>query len=126
MWLILSDLDEVSSLRSEVSLLRLLILFERQRRETLGLRNRRLLGRTKSSRILEEQNTALSHKLELVEGEVGSLLTQLETLRREKHEAEETRAMASKQRDQQVQAARLPGFALLVGTRPSRVRRDSQ
>lgn len=54
-----SKSDEASSLRNEVSLLRNLMLYERHRRETLGLRNRRLLGKTKSSRILEEQNIAL-------------------------------------------------------------------
>ncbi len=43
----------------QVTLLHNLMLFERHRRETLGHRNRRLLGKTKSSRILEEQNTAL-------------------------------------------------------------------
>ena len=44
---------------SDVTMLNQLMLFERHRRETLGQRNRRLLGKTKSSRILEEQNTAL-------------------------------------------------------------------
>jgi len=47
------------SLRDEVTLLHNLLLFERYRREILGHRNRRLLGKTKSSRILEEQKNAL-------------------------------------------------------------------
>lgn len=51
--------DEAKLLKDEVSMLHSLMLYERHRREILGLRNRRLLGRTKSSRILEEQNTAL-------------------------------------------------------------------
>ena len=46
-----------------MTMLNQLMLFERHRRETLGLRNRRLLGKTKSSRILEEQNTALVRKV---------------------------------------------------------------
>ena len=50
---------EARMLRDEVALLHSQLLFERHRRETLGMRNRRLLGKTRSSRILEEQNTAL-------------------------------------------------------------------
>ena len=34
------------------------VLYERHRRETLGLRNRRLLSKTKSARIFEEDNRA--------------------------------------------------------------------
>lgn len=52
--------DDVKALRNEVTMLHTLMLFERHRREVLGVRNRRLLGKTKSSRILEEQNTALA------------------------------------------------------------------
>ena len=51
--------DDAKVLRGQVRLLHNLVLFERHRRETLGLRNRRLLGKTKTSRILEEQNMAL-------------------------------------------------------------------
>ena len=50
---------EVQKLKSELALTRTLMLYERQRREILGMRNRRLLGKTKSSRSLEEQNNAL-------------------------------------------------------------------
>ena len=55
--------DEISALRDETKLLRNLMIYERHRREILGIRNRRLLGKTKSSRILEEQNTALRDQL---------------------------------------------------------------
>ena len=34
------------------------VLYERHRRETLGLRNRRLLSKTKTARIFEEDNRA--------------------------------------------------------------------
>lgn len=51
--------ESVRALKAEVTMLHNLLLFERHRREILGVRNRRLLGKTKSSRILEEQNTAL-------------------------------------------------------------------
>ena len=50
-------------MRDETKLLRNLMIYERHRREILGMRNRRLLGKTKSSRILEEQNTALRDQL---------------------------------------------------------------
>ena len=50
---------DLGKLREEIALLHSQLLYERHRRETLGLRNRRLLGKTKSSRVLEEQNTSL-------------------------------------------------------------------
>ena len=46
-------------LKNEIALLHNQLLYERHRREVLGLRNRRLLGKTKSSRVLEEQNISL-------------------------------------------------------------------
>jgi hypothetical protein len=55
-------------LKEEVALLHSQLLFERHRRETLGMRNRRLLGKTRSSRILEEQNTALVKQLNIAVG----------------------------------------------------------
>ena len=55
--------DEITALRDETKLLHNLMIYERHRREILGIRNRRLLGKTKSSRILEEQNTALKDQL---------------------------------------------------------------
>ena len=95
--------DEITALRDETKLLHNLMIYERHRREILGLRNRRLLGKTKSSRILEEQNTALRDQLKTMHRETASLLEQLETVRKEKHEVEEARAMAAKQRVQQIE-----------------------
>ena len=51
--------NEQQILRDEIALLHNQLLYERHRREILGLRNRRLLGKTKNSRALEEQNTSL-------------------------------------------------------------------
>ena len=51
--------NEQKMLRDEIALLHNQLLYERHRREILGLRNRRLLGKTKNSRALEEQNTSL-------------------------------------------------------------------
>ena len=90
-------------MRDETKLLHNLMIYERHRREILGVRNRRLLGKTKSSRILEEQNTALRDQLTTLHRETVSLLEQLETVRKEKHEVEEARAMAAKQRVQQIE-----------------------
>ena len=80
------------------------VLYERHRRETLGIRNRRLLGKTKSSRILEEANAALRDQLLMRQSEITTLRDQLEHVRREKHEVEEERAANAKQRDKEVMA----------------------
>ena len=90
-------------LRDETKLLHNLMIYERHRREILGIRNRRLLGKTKSSRILEEENTALRDQLKTMHRETATLLEQLETVRKEKHEVEEARAMAAKQRVQHIE-----------------------
>ena len=52
--------------------------YERHRREILGLRNRRLLGKTKSSRVLEEQNTSLTDRLKIASSEMVVISEQLE------------------------------------------------
>jgi len=54
---------DAESIMEEVKLLHNLMLFERHRREVLGHRNRTLLGKTKSSRILEEQKNALVRQI---------------------------------------------------------------
>ena len=78
------------------------MLYERHRRETLGIRNRRLLSKTKSSRILEEANTALRDQLQMKQSEIITLRNELEQVRREKHAVEEDRAANAKQRDKEV------------------------
>jgi len=95
--------SEVKVLQDEISLLYNQVLFERQRREVLGLRNRRLLAKTKFSRVLEEQNTALQAQLQIRKAEIDTLFDQLETVRREKHEVEEDRAANAKQRDEEIE-----------------------
>ena len=55
--------SEQQILRDEIALLHNQLLYERHRREILGLRNRRLLGKTKNSRALEEQNTSLVRRI---------------------------------------------------------------
>ena len=55
----MNPFQNASNNQNDLSLTHNLMLYERHRREILGNRNRRLLGKTKSSRILEEQNNAL-------------------------------------------------------------------
>jgi hypothetical protein len=55
--------QEIKMLKDEIALIHNQLLYERHRRETLGLRNRRLLGKTKSSRILEEEKRSVVSSL---------------------------------------------------------------
>ncbi|XP_059093328.1 hamartin-like isoform X2 [Tigriopus californicus] len=98
-----STSEDPKVLKNQLLLLHNALLFERHRREILGTRNRRLLGKTKSSRILEEENTALRDQLQIVETEIASLLDQLELVRKEKHRMEEARGKEAKQRDEQIE-----------------------
>ena len=95
--------DEISILKAELGMLHNQVQFERHRREMLGDRNRRLLGKTKSSQILEETNKALKDQLIMRESEITTLRDQLEQVRREKHEVEEERAANAKQRDKEIE-----------------------
>ena len=69
-----------ADLRTQIQILRSQLLFETGRRETLGARNRRLLGFTKNVRELEEQNLALVDKLHMARQEISTLQTQLTTV----------------------------------------------
>ena len=91
--------QQSSKLKEEIALLHTQLLYERHRRETLGLRNRRLLGKTKSSRVLEEQNASLNDRLQIASSEMSVLSEQLELLRKEKHESEEEHIRKERERD---------------------------
>ena len=80
------------------------LFYERHRREVLGYRNRRLLGKTKSSRVLEEENASLSDRLRIVSSEMDIISDQLEHLRFEKHETEVEHIRKEHERDVQVEA----------------------
>ena len=69
-----------ADLKTQLQILRSQLLFETGRRETLGARNRRLLGFTKNVRELEEQNLALVDKLHMARQEIATLQTQLTTV----------------------------------------------
>lgn len=59
--------DEIEILRGQVALLHNQLLFERYKREVHAERNRRLLGKAKKARALEEQNIAMKDQLQLQE-----------------------------------------------------------
>nr|XP_031840496.1 hamartin [Nomia melanderi]XP_031840497.1 hamartin [Nomia melanderi] len=72
-----------------LQLMQIQLQFERQRREVHAERNRRLLGKLRDSRALEEHNYALTDRLKLMEKEVEGLKAELESNRREALKAEE-------------------------------------
>jgi len=92
--------DEV--LRDEIALLHTQLLYERQRREVLGARNRRLLGKTKTMRELEEQNLDLRDQLSMEKVQTEKLHDQLALARKEKTDTESERSMAAREQEQQI------------------------
>lgn len=59
--------------REQIELLKVQLQFERQRREVYAERNRRLLGRSRENRALEEVKTALKEQLSLLQHELDSV-----------------------------------------------------
>jgi hypothetical protein len=51
--------SELKTVKEQLTLLNIQLQFERHRREAHAERNRRLLGKSKSNRALEEHNSAL-------------------------------------------------------------------
>lgn len=96
--------QEIKSLKNEIVLLHNQLHYERHRREILGLRNRRLLGKTKSSRVLEEQNKSVNDRLSIASSEMTVLSNELEQLRFEKHETEVEHIRKEHERDLQTEA----------------------
>ncbi|XP_076285859.1 tuberous sclerosis 1 protein hamartin isoform X2 [Lasioglossum baleicum] len=72
-----------------LQLMQIQLQFERQRREVHAERNRRLLGKLRDSRALEEHNYALTDRLKLMEKEVEGLKGELESNKQEALQAEE-------------------------------------
>ena len=64
-------------LRDQLGLVHLQLHFERYRREVHAVRNRRLLGETRSNRVLEEHNAALQNQSILMQRENETLQFQL-------------------------------------------------
>ncbi|CAB4069329.1 TSC1 [Lepeophtheirus salmonis] len=60
-------------------------------------------SKSKSSRILKEENTALRDQLQLVKSEIDDLHRQIEEIRREKHLIEEERSFTARNRDHEIE-----------------------
>ncbi|XP_008556142.1 hamartin [Microplitis demolitor] len=78
-----SSLIDVESVNQQLQLMQMQLLFERQRREVHAERNRRLLGKLRDSRTLQEQKTELADRLRIMESEVESLKNEIERSKRE-------------------------------------------
>ncbi|XP_033352834.1 hamartin isoform X2 [Bombus vosnesenskii] len=83
------DTFDVECASQLLQLMQMQLQFERQRREVHAERNRRLLGKLRDSRALEEHNYALTDRLKIMEKEVESLKTELERNKREACQAED-------------------------------------
>ncbi|CAH1390368.1 unnamed protein product [Nezara viridula] len=83
------DNSEVKQLKDQLVLLTLQLQFERHRREVHAERNRRLLGRYRENRVLEEHNSALRDQVQLLQRETEMLHKNLERFRNEAKEEEE-------------------------------------
>ncbi|XP_015607620.1 hamartin [Cephus cinctus] len=84
----------MDGVNQQLQLMQMQLQFERQRREVHAERNRRLLGRLRDSRALEEHNSALTDMLRTAEKEVDALKNELERNKREARAAEEEFAEA--------------------------------
>ncbi|XP_043492951.1 hamartin isoform X2 [Polistes fuscatus] len=80
------DTDHVNQL---LQLMQMQLQFERQRREVHAERNRRLLGKLRDSRALEEHNNALTDRFRMLEREVENLKIELDKSKRDNREADE-------------------------------------
>lgn len=72
-----------SKFREQIMLLNIQLQFERQRREVHAERNRRLLGRSRNNRALEEVKTALKEQLSLLQHELESVSKEVTRQREE-------------------------------------------
>nr|CAH7719171.1 unnamed protein product [Callosobruchus chinensis] len=83
-----NDRNTVQYLKDQLQLVHQHLLFERHRREIHAYRNRRLLSDAKSTRLLEECNSALRDTVQLQEKYLDDLRGQLEKFKSERLEEE--------------------------------------
>lgn len=83
------DNGEMRQLKEQLILLSLQLQFERHRREVHAERNRRLLGRYRENRVLEEHNSALRDQVQLLQSEIEVLHNELSRFKREAKTNEE-------------------------------------
>lgn len=77
------DNNEIRQLREQLVLLTLQLQFERHRREVHAERNRRLLGRYREHRVLEEHNSALRDQVQLLHSNIEMLHNELNRFKNE-------------------------------------------
>ncbi|KAK6627296.1 hypothetical protein RUM44_009773 [Polyplax serrata] len=80
--------NELKTARDQLSLLHLQLKFERQRREVHAERNRRLLGKSRHNRWLEDHNSALRDQLALLGKDVECITKDLEKNKAESRQNE--------------------------------------
>lgn len=83
------DVFDIECANQLLQLMQMQLQFERQRREVHAERNRRLLGKLRDSRALEEHNYALTDRLKIMEKEVESLKIELERNKKEACQTED-------------------------------------
>lgn len=75
--------SELKTMKEQLTLLNIQLQFERHRREALADRNRRLLGKSRSNRALEEHNSALRDQLSLLQKDIENLHNEREKKKKE-------------------------------------------
>lgn len=84
------DNNELKNLKQQLELVMLQLQFEKHRREVHAERNRRLLGKSRTNRALEEHNSALRDQVALMQKEIETLHNELERSKRDaKHSRDE-------------------------------------
>lgn len=81
--------QDYESTNQQLQLMQMQLLFERQRREVHAERNRRLLGKLRDSRALQEQNAALKDQLSETTADLESLKSQIDRYKKENRLAED-------------------------------------
>uniref|UniRef100_A0A6P7F9D8 Hamartin n=1 Tax=Diabrotica virgifera virgifera TaxID=50390 RepID=A0A6P7F9D8_DIAVI len=79
-----SDKHSKEHMKEQLELVHQQLLFERHRRETHAYRNRRLLSDAKSTRSLEEYNSALRDTVQLQQKDLDDLRAQLDSYKKER------------------------------------------
>ncbi|CAG9857248.1 unnamed protein product [Phyllotreta striolata] len=79
-----SDRNSPQYIKEQLELVHQQLRFERHRRETHAYRNRRLLSDAKSTRSLEEYNSALRDTVQLQQKDIDDLRGELDSFKRDK------------------------------------------
>lgn len=96
---------EIEILRGQLQLLHTQLLYERHKREIHAERNRRLLGKAKQVKALEEQNLAIKDQMQLLENEIATRSEIALKLRQEKQRMQEEKDAELRQLREENRAA---------------------